>query len=77
MIVGDTSYWDDLFEQNLIPAVLAYVITTWEQMPSPAPSDLEDVISDKLYSALVNAKCRNEFPFLIRREDLEFDTALN
>lgn len=76
MIVGDTSYWDDFFQQNLVPAVLAYVVATWEQMPKPGPSDLEDSISDKLYSALVNAKRRNEFPFLIRREDLEFDLDL-
>jgi len=76
MTVGDTSYWDDFFQQNLIPAVLAHVITTCEQMPKPGPSELEDAISDKLYSALVNAKRRSDFPFLIRREDLEFDTNL-
>ena len=76
MIVGDSSNWDDFFQQNLIPAVLDYVITTWEQMRKPGPSDLEDTISDKLYSALVKAKHRNAFPFLIRREDLEFDTDL-
>jgi hypothetical protein len=76
MTVGDPSYWDDFFQQNLLPSVLSYVIATWEQMPKPGPSDLEDMISDKLYSALVNAKCRNDFPFLIRREDLEFDTDL-
>jgi len=76
MTVGDPSYWDDIFQQNLIPVVLALVIETWEQMPKPGPSDLEDTISDKLYSALVNAKRRSDFPFLIRREDLEFDTDL-
>lgn len=76
MIVGDTSYWDDLFQQDLVPAVLDYVVATWEQMPKPGPSDLEDAISDKLYSALLNAKRRNDFPVLIRREDLEFDTTI-
>ena len=76
MTVGDPSDWDDFFQQNLIPAVLDYVVTTWEQMPKPGPSDLEDAISDRLYSALVNAKCRSDFPFLIRREDLEFDMDL-
>ena len=76
MTAGDTSYWDNFFQQNLIPAVLAHVISTWEQMHKPGPSDLEDAISDKLYSALVNAKRRSDFPFLIRREDLEFDTDL-
>jgi hypothetical protein len=76
MTVGDASYWDDFFQENLIPAVLAHVIATWAQMTKPGPSDLEDAISDKLYSALVNAKRRSDFPFLIRREDLEFDTDL-
>jgi hypothetical protein len=76
MTVGDPTDWDDFFQQNLIPAVLAHVVTTWEQMQKPGPSDLEDVISDKLFSALVNAKRRSDFPFLIRREDLEFDTDL-
>ena len=76
MIIGDISDWDGFFQQKLIPAVLAHIITTWEQMPKPGPSDLEDVISDKLYSALVNAKRRSNFPFLVRREDLEFDTDL-
>ena len=76
MTVGDPSYWDDFFQQNLIPSVLSHVIAIWEQMPKPGLSDLEDAISDKLYSALVNAKRRSDFPFLIRREDLEFDTDL-
>jgi hypothetical protein len=76
MTVGDPSHWDDFFQQRLIPAVLAHVITTWAEMLKPGPSDLEDAISDKLYSALVNAKRRSDFPFLIRREDLEFDTDL-
>jgi hypothetical protein len=76
MTAGDPSYWDDFFQQNLIPAVLSHIIEIWEQMPKPGPSELEDAISDKLYSALVNAKRRSDFPFLIRREDLEFDTDL-
>jgi hypothetical protein len=76
MTVGDPTDWDDFFQQHLMPAVLAHVVTTWERMQKPGPSDLEDAISDKLFSALVNAKRRSDFPFLIRREDLEFDTDL-
>jgi len=76
MTFGDTSYWDDFFHQNLVPAVLDYITTTWDQMPKPGLSDLEDAITDKLYSALVNAKRRSDYPFLIRRQDLEFDTNL-
>lgn len=74
MTVGDPSYWDDFFQQNLIPAVLAHVIETWEQMPKPGPSDLEDAISVKLYSALINSKSRNTLAFLIRYQDVEVDT---
>jgi hypothetical protein len=76
MTVGDPSYWDDFFQQNLIPSVLSHVIATWEQMPSPGPSDLEDAISVKLYSALIKAKDRNAHAFLIRYQDVEVDTDL-
>jgi hypothetical protein len=76
MTIGDSSYWDDFFQQNLVPSVLSYVIATWEQMPIPGPSDLEDTISVKLYSALINAKDRNAHPFLIRYQDVEVDTDL-
>jgi len=74
MTVGDPSYWDDFFQLNLVPSVLSYVIATWEQMPKPGPSDLEDAISIKFYSALVNAKNRNAHAFLIRYQDVEVDT---
>jgi hypothetical protein len=77
MTVGDTSYWDDFFQQNLIPAVLAYVIRTWEHMPKPGRSDLEDAISIKLYSALIKAKDRNAHAFLIRYQDVQVDTDLD
>jgi hypothetical protein len=76
MTVGDPSYWDDFFQQNLIPSVLSYVIATWEQMPRPGPSDREDAISVKLYSALIKAKNRNSHAFLIRYQDVEVDTDL-
>jgi hypothetical protein len=76
MKVGDPSYWDDFFQQNLIPNILSYVITTWEQMAAPGPSDLEDAISVKLYSALIKAKDRDKHAFLIRYQDVEIDTDL-
>ena len=76
MTFGDPSNWDDFFQQDLVPAILSYVFTTWEQMPKPGLSDLEDEISDKLFSALVKATRRSDIPFLIRREDLEFDMDL-
>ncbi len=45
-------------------------------MPKPGPSDLEDAISVKLYSALTRAKDRNAHVFLIRYQDVEVDTDL-
>jgi hypothetical protein len=59
-----------------VPAVVLRIIKAWEEMPKPGPSDLEDAISDKLYSALVKSKRRSNFPFLICRENLEFDLDL-
>lgn len=76
MTIGDPSYWDDFFQQNMIPSVLSYVIATWEQMPMPGPSDHEDAISIKLYSALINSKDRNAHAFLIRYQDIEVDKDL-
>ena len=76
MTAGDSSSWDDLFQQNLVPTVLSYVVETWERMPRPGPSDLEPEISFRLYCALVRAKRRNDHAFLIRYEDMEVDTDL-
>ncbi len=76
MIVGDPSYWDDFFQQDLLPSVLSHVFVTWDQMSKPGPSDLEDAISRKLYSEMVKAKDRNNHAFLIRYQDVEIDTDL-
>lgn len=76
MIAGDAAHWDDFFEQSLIPQVFDYVINSWEQTPVPEPSELEDVVSDRLYAQMLKSKQRNDFPFLISREDLEFDLEL-
>lgn len=76
MTVGEPSDWEDFFQQNLIPSVLSLVIATWGQMQMPGPSDLEDAISVKLYSALIKAKDRNAHAFLISYQDVEVDTDL-
>jgi len=76
MTAGDPAYWDDFFQQNLIPVVLAHIVATWERMRKPAPGELEDKITLRLYSALVNRKDRSRHPFLIRYEDVEVDTDL-
>ncbi len=76
MIFGDRTDWEDYFDQQLVPVVLGYVLTTWEQMPKPGFSEHEDAISNKLYKALLNGKERNGHPFSIHREYMEFDLEL-
>ena len=76
MTIGDTSNWDDFFQQNLIPAVLSHVITTWEKMPKPMPSTSEPKISFQLYCALLRAKDRNTHAFRIGYENIEVDADL-
>ena len=76
MIAGDAAYWDDFFQQSLIPTVLSHVVSTWERMQKPAQTAHEDDISMKLFTALITSKDRNRHPFLIRYEDVEVDTDL-
>jgi hypothetical protein len=71
MIVGDPVDWDDFFQENLIPAILSHIISTWTLMEKPGQSDYEPDICRKLYAALKTSKDRNRHPFLIRIEDVE------
>lgn len=73
MITGDSTDWDDFFQQTLIPAAFSLILMTWQSLPKINSKDLEDKISDRLFNELKNAKQRYDFPFLVRREDLEFD----
>ena len=73
--VGDSSQWDDLFEQELIPTILALVLAAWNQLPSLAGHEREDNVTNKLYAAMLNSKDRQRHPFLIRPQDAEFHSA--
>ena len=70
-VAGNSVQWDDLFEQDLIPAVLALVISAWDQMQKLGQDAREDDISVHLYRALLNGKDRNAHAFLIRYQDVE------
>jgi hypothetical protein len=76
MIAGDPADWDDFFQQNLIPAVIALVIRAWDSMEKPGQTAHEEDISKKLYAQLINGKDRNQHMFLIRYQDVEIDTDL-
>jgi hypothetical protein len=73
MITGDSTNWEDLFQVQLVPFILELVLSTWEKMPKPEPSDVEDCISNQLYCALRQSKRRNSIPLHISREDRLFD----
>ena len=76
-VAGNPAQWDDLFEQDLIPAVLALVKAAWDQLEKPGQDAREDDISKRLYVALVNGKDRNTHAFLIRYQDVEVDDDLS
>lgn len=73
--VGDSSQWDDLFEQELIPTILALVLAAWEQLPTLAEDEYEDTVTNKLYAAMKNGKDRQRHPFLIQLQNAEFHSA--
>ena len=72
--LGDSSQWDDLFEQELIPTILALVLAAWEQLPTLAEDEHEDNVTNKLYAAMKNAKDRQRHPFLIFLQASEFNS---
>lgn len=72
--VGDSSQWDDLFEKELIPTILALVLTAWDQLPTFAEDEREDNVTNKLYAAMLKSKHRQSHPFLIRPQDSEFNS---
>jgi hypothetical protein len=75
-VAGDSRDWDSFFQTDLIPVILAHVVSTWAPMEKPGRDALEEDVSLKLYSALINAKDRSAHQFLIRYEDVEVDTDL-
>ncbi|NQV23476.1 MAG: hypothetical protein HQ518_03820 [Rhodopirellula sp.] len=48
---GQSSAWVDLIDP-MTPEILRLVVETWGKMPSPAPNQLEDAITDQLCVAL-------------------------
>jgi len=75
-MTGDADRWDDLFASELIPAVLALVLDTWDRIDKPAMDEHEDYTSVRLYSGMVSGKDRQRHAFLIRYQDVEVDSDL-
>lgn len=69
---GTPSEWVDLIGP-FVPQILTLVISTWEDMPPPAPDDGEDKITIALCRALRQNKTARGLPFLIHTQVVELD----
>lgn len=66
--------WVDLID-NLVPAILELVISTWEAMPPPAGDALEDPTTLALCRCLLRNKNSSNLPFRIHIQQVELDPA--
>ncbi len=71
MIIGDAEIWADTFPEELIPRMLALVISTWEPFTKPGPSDHEVPITQRFKHSLKQAKDFQRLPVRIEREPAE------
>ena len=75
-MIGDSTEWDDFLVSGGVGLVMALALDAWAHMPSPAPDELEDHTSIRLYAAMVRKQDRQAHRFLIRYQDVEVDTDL-
>ena len=77
MTAGDTSEWEDLFANELIPTVFTLIYEAWNRMRKPAADEGENATSLRLYVEMIRSKDRSRHMFLIRYEDVEIDADLS
>lgn len=71
-VMGDPSYWSDIFPQELIPEIIALVFSVWNQMTDLSPKDHEVPLTRRFRIALIRDKnMRKEVPVRIFRECVE------
>jgi hypothetical protein len=73
-VIGAPTDWLDLIGPK-VPEILDLVISTWDDMPAPPPTDSEDEITNKLWRALVQARDRRRLLFQIRTQLVELAPA--
>ncbi|RUL89460.1 hypothetical protein [Tautonia sociabilis] len=76
MTIGDSSAWDDFIAQGGVGTVIGLVLESWALIAPPAPDELEEDTSIRLYAAMVRKRDRQAHRFLIRYEDVEIDVDL-
>lgn len=71
-VIGTSTEWSDLID-SMLPEVLALVLASWENMPSPAPDETEDNITIALCRTLMNNRTARGLMFQIRTQVVELD----
>jgi hypothetical protein len=73
-IKGNPAYWSEVFPQELIPQILAMVLSVWNDLPKRSRKELEIRTTRRFLSALIHDKnTRKEVPVRISRECVEDD----
>jgi len=68
--------WVNLIDY-LVPDILSLVISTWEEMPPPAPDALEDPTTEQLCRCLRQNRNSSSLPFRIDIQMVELDPAVD
>jgi len=71
-VIGKSADWADLLEP-MVPVILNLVVATWEELPSPAPDEGEDKITNELCRALRQNRSARSLPFQIHPQMVELE----
>jgi hypothetical protein len=75
-IIGTPAEWSDLIDP-MVPMILGLVITSWQEMPSPAGDEKEDNITEGLCRILKQNRTARDLPFQIHIQFVELEPANN
>ncbi len=71
-VVGTPAEWVDLID-SMVPDILALVVATWKEMPSPAADEKEDKITNDLCRALRQNRHARSLMFQIHAQFVELE----
>jgi hypothetical protein len=74
-IIGVPTQWADLIDP-MLPEILKLVISSWEEMPLPAPDDKEDNITIALCRTLRQSRTARGLMFQIHTQLVELEPAI-
>ncbi len=73
MTIGDVDAWTEVFPDDLVPAILDLILTTWTSFQKPSPDEREVPLTRRFRCALKQAKDYSRLPVRIDREPAEDD----